>query len=355
MLKTIKIPFITLFAFLLLINCKQEKKSIEKPDTDGIEILPEVVFDVVDDEPLQYFVESRGVVEPLQKVNISPRVSGFVDETNLVDGKYLQRGDLILQFDKEEWEYRLREAENEYIRTKNEYDIELRLRNGSTSGNGDQSNDFVKIQTGLAQAELNLERAKLDMSYTTIRAPFSGYISTKELISERAYIGAGRELGILVNTTKVRVRFDVLEREIFRLKTGMSVNLNDPSGESFTGNIIAVSPEIDRETKTGQVIVEVDNQEGKLKTGMTVEGRIFVESASGKVRMPRAALLERDGRTLVFKLNTNIVEWVYVTPEAMNRDWVIINHESINPGDTLAVDKHFSISHQQKIVPLMAN
>ncbi|HCI71671.1 MAG TPA: efflux RND transporter periplasmic adaptor subunit, partial [Balneola sp.] len=60
-------------------------------------------------------------------------------------------------------------------------------------------------------------------------------------------------------------------------------------------------------------------------------------------------------RTLVFKLNNGEVEWIYVTPVEMNTEWVLIDHEEINPGDTLAVDKHFSISHQQKVIPLMAN
>ena len=72
--------------------------------------------------------------------------------------------------------------------------------------------------------------------------------------------------------------------------------------------------------------------------------------------MPREALLERDGRTLVFRLlNNEEVEWIYVTPVSMNTDYVLIDHPEINPGDTLAVDQHFSISHQQKVVPLMAN
>jgi hypothetical protein len=34
---------------------------------------------------------------------------------------------------------------------------------------------------------------------------------------------------------------------------------------------------------------------------------------------------------------------------------VLIDHPEIEPGDTLAVDQHFSISHQQKVVPLLVN
>lgn len=338
---------------VVITSCKGKEEQPETPDLDSIEILPEVVFDIVTDEPLRYYIESRGVVEPDQKILITPRIGGFVETHNIVDGRSLKKGEIILQFDKNEWEFREKDAYNKYLKAKNEYETELRLRDQINSDKAE--NDLMKINTGLSEAELNYERAKLDVSYTTIKAPFSGYISTKEVISKGAYIGAGKNLGSFVNTDKVKVRFDVLEKEIAELKTGMEVELQGPSNKNFAGTIVAISPEIDQESKTGQAIVEVNNKNGELKTGMTVEGRIFVRSSTAKVRMPRESLLSRDGRTLVFKLNRGEVEWIYVTPVEMNTEWVLINHENINPGDTLAVDKHFAISHQQKVVPLMAN
>ncbi len=340
-------------ALLLITNCTGEKPTVEKPDLDSIEVLPEVVFAEVDGEPLRFFIESRGVVEPIQRITLIPRVSGYVEEHSIIAGKQIKKGALLLEFDVSEWENSKEDAHNQYLKAKNLYDVEIRLR--EKDGSSTNGNDGYRITTGLADAELAYERAKLNLSYTKIIAPFSGVISTKEVISKGAYISAGKELGTLVNTSKMRVRFDVLESEITSLKPGMKVELTDPSGKEFTGEIVAISPEIDQKTKTGQAIVEVNNEDGNLKSGMTVEGKVFVNSIVGKVRMPRAALLERDGRTLIFKLYGTEVEWIYVTPEAMNNEWVIINHEEINPGDTLAVDKHFSISHQQEVIPLMAN
>lgn len=340
-------------AVLLLMNCTGDKPSVEKPDLESIKILPEVIFAVVDGEPLRFFIESRGVVEPIQQIPIIPRVSGFVIEHQIIAGREIKKGELLLQLDASEWENSKAEAYNKYLKAKNIYDVEIRLREkDGLKGNG---NEGYRITTGLADAELAYERAKLNLSYTKIYAPFSGIISTKEVISNGAYLSAGKELGALVNTSKMRVRFDVLESEITALSSGMKVELTDPSGGEIEGEIVAISPIIDQKTKTGQAIVEVSNAAGNLKSGMTIEGRVFVKSTSGKVRMPRPVLLERDGRTLVFRLNNDEVEWIYVTPVAMNNEWVIINHEEINPGDTLAVDKHFSISHQQQVIPFMAN
>lgn len=339
---------------ILFSSCKTEQETPDTPDLDGIEIRPEVVFDIVDDEPLRFFIESRGVVEPLQRIQITPRIRGFVEEHNIVEGRLVAEGDILLKLDDEEWVNQERSAYNEYLKAKNEFDIESRLRNSSGQNeNGDDR--LLRVTTGLAEAELAWERAKLNVSYTIMLAPFSGRISTQQVVSKGAYISAGTDLGSLIDAATVRIRFDVLESEIDNLEVGMEVELFSPGGAQYIGEIIAISPEVKTETKTGQVLVEVNNEEYALKTGMTVDGRVFVRSEKSKVRMPREALLERDGRYLVFRLNKDEAEWIYVTPVAMNSDWILIDHPEIEPGDTLAVDQHFSISHQQKVVPLLVN
>ena len=358
-IKFYQLSYFILFTIIFLSGCKGEEEERDTPDQDSIEIRPEVVFAETDAEPLNFYIESRGVVEPLQRTKITARISGFIESHQIEEGAEVQQGDVLLQFVDDEWEYELQQAQNNYDKAKNQYDIDKRLREGYSGESNDQ---MIRINSGLAEAEVALERAKLNFSYTTIKAPFSGVVSLREVvdnrsfISEGSYITSGQQLGTLVDASKVRIRFDILESEIDNLGSGMGVTLTGPGGSEFEGRIVAISPEVDPETKTGQVMVEVDNPDRELKTGMTVEGRVFVRSEESKVRMPREALLERDGRTLVFRLlNNEEVEWIYVTPVSMNTDYVLIDHPEIEPGDTLAVDQHFSISHQQKVVPLMAN
>ncbi|MDZ7715116.1 MAG: efflux RND transporter periplasmic adaptor subunit [Balneolaceae bacterium] len=226
------IIWLALFGFILgACNSETEEGSpISEEDKESAEVRPEVIFAVADDQPIYYYVESQGVVEANREVSLKPKISGFVETSNMTEGARFQKGDTLLSFIEEEWELALQEAQNEYQKALNQYRIESRLRRQNedttgTNGSTDKSDDMVRITTGLAQAELALDRAKLNLSYATVLAPYSGRLAIDRRIEPGSYVNAGTELGTLISDRTVRVRFDVLESEISRIDAGMNVRL----------------------------------------------------------------------------------------------------------------------------------
>lgn len=340
---------------------EEEENPLSEEEQESVEVRPEVIFAIADDQPIFSYVESQGVVEANRSVNIIPRISGYIEQSLLVEGRYVQQGDTLVEFVDEELQYQLEQAQNSYKQALSEYQIEGTSQSvmeafTDTTNTAIRDEELVRIYSGLAQAEIDLKSARLNYSYATMTAPFSGVLAIEERVEPGSYVTSGTELATLIDDGTVRIRFDVLELELGRISEGMTAELTAPNGTNLQGRVVAVSPRVDPETKTGQVIVEADNSSNSLRTGMTVDGRIQVERMDDKVRIPRSAILSRDGgRTLVFKFNpgTDEVEWVYVEPTVQNREWALINHPDIEPGDTLAVEQHFALSHLQKVTPKM--
>lgn len=306
MVKLLQLQKLALFGLcigIMFSGCGQSEDEDDNPlskeEQESAEVRPEVIFAVADDEPIYQYVESQGVVEANKSVELKPKISGYVEQSNIIEGRRVQKGDTLLALDRREWAMAVQQAQNAYEEALNAYQIEMGMRSDNdangTNGDDDPNSRMVRITTGLAQAEIELEQAKLDLSYTVLKAPFTGTLSTDRRLSTGTYVNAGNKVGELVDDRTVRIRFDVLESELGDISSGMDVELTAPNGDQLMGEVEAVSPVVNSETKTGTVIVEADNSDQVLSPGMTVEGRIQTLQQDGKVRVPRSAILSRDG------------------------------------------------------------
>ncbi|MDG5766616.1 efflux RND transporter periplasmic adaptor subunit [Balneolales bacterium ANBcel1] len=345
--------FLMVTVWMAACSGENDENNAESRGDERREVLPTVIFDLADDKPLYHYVETQGTVEPLNAVTLYNRLGGFVDRHLIREGRHVTAGDTILALQDDEWQLAVKQARFALDKAASDYDIEReqRLRNSGTEQLPDEMIRFLQNVHGLSEARVRLQRAELDLSYTSLIAPFDGQIHTRRNDSRGQYLAAGTELGQLVDDSQVRVRFDLLESELATVEEGMRVELETGFGYRTEGVVEAVSPVVSPESKTGQIVALFDNTDRQLRSGMTVDGRILTRSVQGRARIPRSAMLERDGRPLLFRLNNHTVEWIYIEPVAGTSEWVVIDHPDIHPGDTVAVDRHFAISHLQRITP----
>lgn len=335
-----------------LVSCGSETEPNASQSENFVpEIMPEMIFDIADNKSVDFVVETQGVVKPLHELSIQMRVGGYLREHYVYDGAQVKEGDVIMRLDDEEFRFSVAESEANLDKARQAYEIEIRSRTIAGATITDAQDRQLRNQYGVTTAELALDRAKLNLEYATLRAPFSGYVHTQEILTEGMFVGAGAPYGLLLDQVVVSVRLEVLAIEINNIRRGMPVEVDVPGGGQINCSVESVSPVVDDKTKTGQVTVRCNNGNGLLKRGMTVNARIRVNSVTGSVRVPRSAVLDRDQRKVVFKLNGNRVEWIYVQPVAMNAQWAVLNVENIAPGDTIAVDRHFTASHDLRVTP----
>ena len=118
-----------------------------------------------------------------------------------------------------------------------------------------------------------------------------------------------------------------------------------------------INPQVDRDTRTAKVTVTVPNRQGRILPGMYARVSLEARKFPDRILVPRAAVLERDRRTMLFAFegdgNTGLAKWRYVTTGMANDSLIeIVRHpdtEMVQPGERVLVDGHYTLIHDARV------
>lgn len=113
-----------------------------------------------------------------------------------------------------------------------------------------------------------------------LRAPIGGVVVTKK-INEGDYVSTGQAMFRIADLSELWLHLEAFESDLAKLRFGQEVRFTVESwpGEEFRGRIAFISPEVDAQTRTVPIRVNVPNVEGRLKPGMFARGRVEVKLA----------------------------------------------------------------------------
>jgi len=149
-----------------------------------------------------------------------------------------------------------------------------------------------------------------DPVYLEVRAPFAGEIVERTAV-RGALVEAGKALFTLTDRSVMWATLNVPEAALSRLKVGQTVELRVESlpGQSFTGRLTWIAPEVDEKSRMVRARAEVPNPAGVLKARMFARARILTRSVEGAVLLPASALYPLAGKPFVFvKLADDLFE-----------------------------------------------
>ena len=216
----------------------------------------------------------------------------------------------------------------------------------------------ARAKSGLDEAEVGVREARLQLARTRIAAPFAGRIASLEVV-EGQTVRVGDPLMSVVDLDPIRVEVQVLESEIGLLAEGRraSVSFAAFPGETFHGRIATINPMVNAETRTAKVTVTLPNPGGRILPGMYARVSLEARKLADRVLVPRAAVLERDRRTMLFVFEgegrTGLAKWRYVTTGLANDSLVEIvsNPETdmVQPGEWVLTDGHYTLIHDARV------
>jgi cobalt-zinc-cadmium efflux system membrane fusion protein len=147
---------------------------------------------------------------------------------------------------------------------------------------------------------------KHDTSLIILRSPVSGTV-VERLVNPGAGIEAGRQLFTVANLSTVWVIANVPEAQVIRLRLRgvaqvFSAAFGDAPRSGRTGHVSYIDPQLNEETRTAKVRIELPNRDGLLKAGMfaEVEFQTGPVAAEKELVVPEAAIQRIGERTVVF-------------------------------------------------------
>jgi RND family efflux transporter MFP subunit len=219
--------------------------------------------------------------------------------------------------------------------------------------NGAYRRELLEVRSGLAASRADASRIELDLEKTIVGAPFSGVITGLELNANER-VQAGQVVARLIDDINIEAEVAVLESDLAGLEVGRAARVTIPAlGETLDLEVDVISPEIDEESRTCKILLRLDSDGGRIKPGMFARAAIAGQIHHDRLLVPREAILTRDGRPLLFKIEDGRAHWVYVKLGERNDHLVEIERIEqggpLEPGTLVVVDNHLTLTHEAKI------
>jgi len=191
------------------------------------------------------------------------RVSGVIVEQLAEEGDLVQKGQVLLHVEDDEYRHRVTLAEVDVEQQQLRHQrAEKMIAEGLLS-----TEDFDATRRDLKAAEAALELAALELSYTRVRAPFAGHV-VHRAVDLGQNVSNGTALYTLADMHRLLARVYVPAKEFRRIRADQPVQLVVTStGDRLSGRIDLVSPLVDPDSGTIKVTVEVRNYPPTTRPG----------------------------------------------------------------------------------------
>ena len=266
-------------------------------------------------------VEASGTINPVNTVSVGSTVSGLIKEIYVDFNSVVKKGQVLAQIDPAIFEATVKQqqaaivnaqanlaklqANADYSRkTFNRYQ-NLYKRNFISKSDLDQAKstyqaDMAQIAAAKAQivqAQAQYKTALTNLDYTKITAPVDGMIISREIDVGQpvaASFQAPELFTIAQDLKKMQIEVNVSEADIGKVEKGQSViyTLDGYPDSEFYGKVtqVRISPTTVSNVVTYSVIVEVENEDLKLKPGMTANVQIVTKKVENVYCVSNSAL-----------------------------------------------------------------
>ncbi|MGB3780290.1 MAG: efflux RND transporter periplasmic adaptor subunit [Tunicatimonas sp.] len=326
------------------------------------------------EEPAAKSFQYLGSIEGVENVGIRPQVDGILEKIYADEGEYVEEGQPLFEINGQPYQEdlnnamanvkveraKLRKAQTEIDRIRplidNEVISEVRMETALA--------DYEVAQSSLDRAQAVAANMKINLAFTTIRAPVSGFMGRiPKSVGNLVKKTDEKPLTVLSNVKDVYVYFSMSESDYLyyermkgdstskKMNTEVKLVLSDGSEYERHGMIDANSGQIDKSTGSINLRAKFDNPDTLLRSGST--GKIIMEQLyPNAILIPQGATSSIQDKMFVFKFQADsTVVRQEIRIEGRTGKKYIVSGETLRPNDRIVVSGLNKLTNGTKVSP----
>ena len=276
------------------------------PGADANRVIPVTVVPVTV-ETVDMHLDALGTVQALNTVTVRPQIGGQIDSINFKEGEEIKQGDVIAVIDPRSYKAQVDQAAAKKKQdeaqlgaarsTLKRYDELIQKNFVAGQDYENQKHTVAQLEATVVADEAAIDNARVQLSYTTIRAPINGLAGIRQ-VDVGNIVQGGQTNGIVVLTQvhPINVVFTLPEQNLELVRsvdgTPLEVTALDRSDnhEITKGKLTVIDNQIDTTTGTFKLKSEFDNADSALWPGQFVNVRLKVRSIANALTVPSQAL-----------------------------------------------------------------
>ncbi|MEX8548020.1 MAG: efflux RND transporter periplasmic adaptor subunit [Mucilaginibacter sp.] len=333
------------------ISCsKSQKKSTAIPPTP-------VNVQAAEKTDATYYDQFAGTVVALNSVELRSQVAGFITGIFFKEGDVVPKGKILYEIDRRLYEATYQQAQANLVsaqaslnRAQKDADRYTQLLKQDAVARQLVDNAIATLETSRSQvaaAAAGVRSARANLSYSIIKAPFTGRIGISQ-VRLGAQISPGSTLlNTISSENPIAVDFVVDESNISRfdqllnkrVKQDSTFKMVLPTGETYAypGKIAVIDRGVNNQTGTIKVRVRFPNPKDKLVDGMSCSINVLNKASGDQVVIPNKAVVEQMGEYFVYLAKDTIAKQIKVkTGPKVNSNIVILS--GIKEGDKVITE-----------------